>query len=167
MTGAVQLPDALAARWSDMTANAVHLSRASWPLVQVAPRGGGAPAAFTVPSSAHPPDLERFDPRRRKLATVRAGSSGVRVWGTHPQHRLIGHLLRELEDKAESALRRSARAADTMTAEALLEGLTDFPRLWISHRELGQAEADFVSEKHNLDPVFVSEKHRKTELSDR
>jgi hypothetical protein len=143
MTGAVQIPDALAARLIGTTQVAIRSARADWKLPCPHPRANGTLAAYTVPSEAYPPDLERFDPTRRKLATVSAGPVTAQVWATHAQLRLIRHRLDAAGDQAAA---RTLRAALDLTPSPLTaDAILDVPNIWILHAAL---TPDFVAERY-------------------
>lgn len=153
ITGAVQLPDAVAARAAGMNVDAVKKARRKWmragSLRLVQPSDFNHPPTYTLQSAEHPSDLERFNPDHRRLRRLTL-PSGARLttWGTRKQHakinglKLFGPMAATLEDVA----REKRSPFDAAELIPLLES-TDEVAYYLErsrrHDEEIEARADF------------------------
>ena len=88
--GAIQLPDAIAARIAGTTPEAVRQARADWKrsgtLVEHHLATKATAGVFTLTDSPYAPRLNTFDPERYKAARIALAARRFTVWGTGKQH---------------------------------------------------------------------------------
>ena len=95
ITGAIQIPLDLAARYAGMTPASAKKTISKWTstgkLTRIAAAQHPYPATYILDSHEHPANLERFDPKRKLIRTITAtfGATPFTVWGSRKEIVLI------------------------------------------------------------------------------